>query len=63
MWQAGDSLCLCLFKKVASLPSFDLIKLRREPGKCQEAIALLFCMRVGYRNVGQDRGEGIRGGA
>lgn len=61
VWQAGDSLCLCLFKKVASLPSFDLIKQRREPGKCQEAIALLFCMRVGYRKVGQDGGRVFEG--
>lgn len=46
---------------MASLPSFDLIKLRREPGKCQEAIALLFCMRVGYRKVGQHGGKVFEG--
>lgn len=61
MWQPGDSLCLCLFKKVASLPSFDLIKLRQEPGKCQEAIALLFCMRVGHGKVGQNGGRVFEG--
>lgn len=55
--QPGDSLCLCLFKKVASLPSFDLIKLRQMPRN--DSTFIQHACRVSQSGSG----GGVRGGA